>query len=48
MLPDLLAAMGTSSAARDHRPLAPGAILVLHRTFTEDGVKVVAVERHSS
>ncbi|MFI5099582.1 MAG: NUDIX domain-containing protein [Actinomycetes bacterium] len=47
VLPDLLAAVDPGHVAHDERPLAPGAILVLHRVFAEDGVRVVAVERHS-
>jgi 8-oxo-dGTP diphosphatase len=46
VLPDLIAVMDPDGLARKQRPLAPGAILVLHRSFTDDGVHVVAVERH--
>jgi 8-oxo-dGTP diphosphatase len=48
VLPDLLATLDTRGVARDHRPLAPGAILVLHRSITGPDVRVVAVERHRS
>ncbi len=46
VLPDLLAAVDPGHVAHDQRPLAPGAILVLHRVFDSDGVRVVAAERH--
>ncbi len=48
VLPDLLALADRRGAAGDRRPLAPGAVLVLHRAFTPEGVRVVAVERHGS
>jgi 8-oxo-(d)GTP phosphatase len=49
VLPDLLAAVDPRGAGRAQRPLAPGAILVLHRTFGPDGDgTVVAVERHGT
>jgi 8-oxo-(d)GTP phosphatase len=46
VLPDLLSTFDPRGAAREHRPLAPGAVLVLHRSFGPDGVRTVAVERH--
>jgi 8-oxo-dGTP diphosphatase len=46
VLPDLLGVLDPKAAAAGRRPLAPGAVLVLHRAFGPGGVRVVAVERH--
>jgi len=48
VLPDLLGVFDPKGAGRLQRPLAPGAVLVLHRAFDPAGVRVVAVERHRS
>ncbi len=48
VLPDLLGVFDPKGAGRMQRPLAPGAVLVLHRAFDPSGVRVVAVERHRS
>ena len=37
VLPDLLAAVDPRRVGRAQRPLAPGAVLVLHRTFGPEG-----------
>jgi len=46
VIPDLLAVLDPKGAGSGRRPLAPGAVLVLHRAMGPDGVTVVAVERH--
>jgi 8-oxo-(d)GTP phosphatase len=46
VLPDMMAALDPRGVGRAQRPLAPGAVLVLHRAFGPQGVGVVAVERH--
>jgi len=48
VLPDLIAAVDPRGVGSAQRPLAPGAVLVMHRAFGPKGVSVVAVERHRS
>jgi 8-oxo-dGTP pyrophosphatase MutT (NUDIX family)/phosphohistidine phosphatase SixA len=48
VLPDLLGVLDPKGAGRLQRPLAPGAVLVLHRAFEPGRTRVVAVERHRS